>query len=450
MALAHQAQDLAFARRQVGEFGLPLRRALRRADLRQFFNDAAAEPRGILHDRLDRLHQLDLAALALGDVLDRRQHARLVLDGHRRGRHQAVQKRAVARAQRHFLAVHAGALLQRCHGAVIGLGVCPQQRQRVFVASKRLGVIARCGDEGIVDLQQPAFRGAERHGHGRQPERRGEALLAIAQRRLDLAPRLQVVEGEQHAGLVRHFDGLAGHHHQLGAAVLHRNNGFHLRNRRPFRQPVQRVLALRRVSQNVQLAQRLAQHLLARVAGHGQKAVIDLDVAQVRQRADHGRRGIRAEGALEAFFRAVLLGHVQQHQHHAFNRALRIAQYQVAHLQHAAEFRIAPAAHFHHHILVGLARQGPVQRILRCAQCAAVAVAQRECLAVAGGRAAQCGQLRHAMHSQRGVIGPDDAAVLVQQDDALDQAVDDFQQMAAFRRERRGGLLHSGSWLGKR
>ncbi|MNL17421.1 hypothetical protein D3C87_1385140 [compost metagenome] len=248
------------------------------AQLRQLFDDAAAEPGCVLHHRLDRGQQFNFGALALGDVLHDDQQPALSANHHRLGRHQAVQPATVRGGQRGLAVARAFAALQACGHAFIGLQA--DVGQGLARAGFQRG--ARDRRKGIVEVQHAqriAF--ADGHGHGGQLECLREALFAFAQRRLCSLARFQVNKGEQHAGLVVHVDGLAGDHHELRLTVCQLHHAFALRNGLAFVQIGHRFFFVFAAVQYVEFVGRLAQHGLARVARHFQEALVHFHVAQV-------------------------------------------------------------------------------------------------------------------------------------------------------------------------
>ncbi|MCY1250371.1 hypothetical protein D9M72_640050 [compost metagenome] len=67
-AFANQAQHIALTGGQVSEGQVGQLRRIHALHVGQFFDQRAAEPGGVLHHFLDGRHQLQLGALALGDV----------------------------------------------------------------------------------------------------------------------------------------------------------------------------------------------------------------------------------------------------------------------------------------------------------------------------------------------------------------------------------------------
>ena len=93
-----------------------------------------------------------------------------------------------------------------------------------------IGVAEGCGREGFVDREVPEVVQPDQHGrYRRQAEGLREALLAGLEGAFRLPTQFQVGEGEQHAGVVAHVDGLAGHDHEAGVAAGERDASFHLR-----------------------------------------------------------------------------------------------------------------------------------------------------------------------------------------------------------------------------
>ena len=64
---------------------------------------------------------------------------------------------------------------------------------------------------------------------------------------------VQVGEGEQHAGLIADFDGVAGDNHSLLHAGRKRQAGFHLRNGLAGMEALHSQLALLRAFQHIDL-----------------------------------------------------------------------------------------------------------------------------------------------------------------------------------------------------
>jgi hypothetical protein len=92
--LADQFEHLFLALGKVG--ALARRRIdLARAQVRELFEHVAAEPTGVLHDRLDRGDQLKFELSLLGDILHHPQHALGAAHCDRRGGDEAVEQLAV-------------------------------------------------------------------------------------------------------------------------------------------------------------------------------------------------------------------------------------------------------------------------------------------------------------------------------------------------------------------
>ena len=135
---------------------------------------------------------------------------------------------------------------------------------------------------------------------GSKAERGREAFFGVTQGGFGLAARLEVSEGEQHAQFGTDFDWLARHHDKAAAGVTrHRQARFHLWDGFASAQAVECEFTLFGPLKHVDLVDRAAEHVLARVAGEFQETLVQLDQAQVGQTADHGRCRISTEGALE-------------------------------------------------------------------------------------------------------------------------------------------------------
>ncbi len=444
MALAQQAQHLALARRQLRQLGHVAGRRRRGAQLRQLLDDAAAEPRCVLHHRLDRGQQFGLAALAFGDVLHHQQHAALAADHDRLGRGQAIQKGAVGRGQRGFAVADALAARQ----AVGHAFERAQAQGGQFLARAVLRRHAHGLREGVIDIQRAQrFAVAQRHRHRRQPERLGEALLALLQGLLGALALFQVDEGEQHARFVLHVDRLAGDDDEARAAVRQPHHAFALADGQARVQLGHRVLLVIAAVEHVQLVGRFAQHCLARQAGHVQEALVHLHIAQVGQAADERRRGIGGKGALEALLGVELAGLVIQDQH-AEVRAVAFEQ-QAARADVAQEVGVILARQVQQQVVECDRGGQAVERILLGRHAVMVAVGQRIAFAVAGGRLPQRLQRVDPVQRQRAGVGPGDAAIGLEQDDAFVQACDDALQVLAVcvRGGVAGGHVGLLAWL---
>src|SRR5690606_37613974 len=122
---ADQAQHFTFTRGQVAELGVLMTRACRPAYLRQLFEQAAAEPRGVLHDGLDGRGQLALGLLVVADVLYDGQHTTLARDKHAFGLDQAVQHGTMPGPQLEFLFADTVGRIQQVYEPAIRLRIGP-------------------------------------------------------------------------------------------------------------------------------------------------------------------------------------------------------------------------------------------------------------------------------------------------------------------------------------
>ncbi len=285
--------------------------------------------------------------------------------------------------------------------------------------------------EGLVDVDQDQRAGAQNGARHRQHAKRFlEALLALAQRALGLAARLQVHEGEEHAGLLADVDGLACNHHRLVPVIGQSQLGLHLRDGAAFAQPLDRQLATVGTLEHVELVHGTADDLLAHVAGHLEKALIHFDVALVTQAADHRRRRVGVEGLFKALFGPGPFARVVQDEREAVGLAVAVGQHQAANAVHPVHAVVVGGKHFDDHVGEAFTRDHALDRVLAVLQCVVVAVAQAKALAVLRDILAERLDRRDAMHLQGRLVGPENPLVGFDQDHAFGQAGDDLLELA--------------------
>ena len=215
----------------------------------ELLDHALAEPGRVGHHSLDRVHQVLLRALAGRDVLEHREDASLTTDRHGLGGDQAGDRGAILRAELRLVAPQGAGPGKRRPKPLPLFHVGPEVQVRRGLAHRILGRIAEECTEGVVDLDDALVARAEDCSRYRdEAECLGEALLGVAQGRLGLPARLEIREGEQHAGRITDLDGLASDDDEPTARVAwHREAGLHLGDRLAGSQALERVFAALRV-----------------------------------------------------------------------------------------------------------------------------------------------------------------------------------------------------------
>lgn len=234
--------------------------------------------------------------------------------------------------------------------------------------------------------------------------------------------------------LLTDLDRLPRDNDELGAASRQPQSRFGLRNGTPLPQGGDGGVLARGPIEHIDLVGRTANDVFPRIAGHLQEPLVDLDVAQVGQPADDGRRGVGAEGALEALLRREALRHVLDHQHAGFRRAFVVGQHEAAQLLDAAPGLPVVGRRpgdFDRHFTEAFARQQPADRILVFGQRMVVSIFEVETLPVVLRAASEFGKIGDAVERKRPFIGPDDPVDGIDQHDALAESGDDLLELTA-------------------
>ena len=224
---------------------------------------------------------------------------------------------------------------------------------------------------------------------------------------------------------------MAGDDHQFAATFGQPQFGLHLRDGRAFAQALDRQVLALGLFQHIQFIHGFADDLVAVIAGHLQKTLVDLDVAQVAETADHGGGRVGVEGFLEALLGAGPFGGVAEDQHQQLRLALGIGQHQAAQAVHPAAVFVVGGRDFHHHIAELFTGSHAAEGVAVQWQGVVVAIAQGKALGVRLGIGAQFLDLADPMHGQRRFIGPQNGLVDLGQDHTIGQPGDDGLQLAA-------------------
>ena len=147
-----------------------------------------------------------------------------------------------------------------------------------------------------------------------------------------------------------------------------------MRDRFSTAEALDRQLAPVRVLEQVDLVGCPAEQLLLSVPRHFQKALVDLDEAEVVQPANDSRRGIGCERLLEALFRLEAIRRVFEDQHKTVGIAVGIIDDKAADVMHPFRLVLSSRCDLDHDVVESLATDDPLNRILACFDMMVVAV----------------------------------------------------------------------------
>src|ERR1700730_4235961 len=200
----------------------------------------------------DRGDKLSLRALTIGDILENAQDALVVVDRDRFGGDQACDALPVLGPHLQFETADTIRLLDLSVEPLLRL-VGPKSKLARRAPDELLVAEPGYLPERVIHLDQSKMiERRNRDRHRNKTERRREPLLALAQRALCL----------------------------LGPG-WERYASFHPRDCSPFRQPLERQIALLRGVQHVKVVQRVSEDVLPGQSGHFQKTLVALDIAPV-------------------------------------------------------------------------------------------------------------------------------------------------------------------------
>ncbi len=136
--------------------------------------------------------------------------------------------------------------------------------------------------------------------------------------------------------------------------------------------------AMLALAEKVDLGECSADDLVAYVSGELDETLVDLDVAQVGEPADHCRSRVRPEHALEPLLRLVTVAGVLQQKREAGRCAGIVRRHQSPHPMRPYPRGIPEIVDLDHRVAKRLAGQDALDRMLQGADLAVVAVAQDE------------------------------------------------------------------------
>jgi hypothetical protein len=195
--------------------------------------------------------------------------------------------------------------------------------------------------------------------------------------------------------------------------------------------------------EEVDLVGRAPEQLLAAIARHLEEALVHLDVPQVRQAADHRRRRVGIERALEAFFRLEAVRRVLQDQHEAVGHAVGIVDDEAADPMHPLRLVAARRRHLDDDVVEGFARDDALDRVAAVLERMVVAIGELEILAVLLDVGAKRLEAVDAVHRERGLVRPGQRLVRLDEDDPVGEASDDELQLRTI--DDVGGTCRGGA-----
>ena len=260
-------------------------------------------------------------------------------------------------------------------------------------------------------MQRHRCRGAQR---GRVVPNRPGASPA----RVTGLKRAHIDQREQHAALIAKIDRLAGEQNWFRVTAGKRQDGLHERQGGRVGDTPQRLVAGDAAAQEIDIAQRVGDHLRLGMTRQCEKSLVRIEENLVAHPHDDGRVGCRVYRGGKSALDLKILIHGMQNQHDARGSAALVGQHQIAHTAQPNRLVAPERRHLDDDIAECLAGGDALHRILNRGGLA-IAEPDLKIRMVLVDRPAKRLRAVHAMHGECRGVRPFDGLINIDEDHAL-------------------------------